>query len=284
MTGRGLQLLPILVLASATAFGGATPPGAHRVSREQIAEAMRASQGFDLLATANGARLNAEVLLRLVRAAEAARLEDGLLFVDREDWFQAFLERTGIAEDRAPLYVRLARQHGQDTFVDFRPGHVIRRVVQGPAPRLAVNVRIAWEARPGAPASYSYDDLRSTPTLRVTSERVISYRLLDFGDMIVFDEVSGLKGRPTSGPLGVLFDLIGEASLVESRMAVAPDGIQISRGRGKKGFLQATSTVTVYPDGRAEKGLPPNRPDLADVETRLKQPIGLVYEPMELRP
>jgi hypothetical protein len=284
MTGRTLRRLPVLVLASSLAAAGQTPPGAYRVSRGQIAEAMHACQGFDPVATANGARLNGEVLLRLVRAAQAAGLQGGLLFFDREDWFQAFLERTGLAEDGAPLYVRLARQHGQDTLVDFRPGRVIRRVVQGPVPRLAVNVRIAWEARPGAPASYSYDDLRSTPTLRVTSERVISYRLLDYGDMVVFDQVSGLKGRPTSGPLGVLFDLIGEASLVESRMAVASDGIQISRGRGKKGFLQATSTVTIYPDGRAEKGLPPNRPDLAEVETRLKQAVELVYEPMELRP
>ncbi len=118
----------------------------------------------------------------------------------------------------------------------------------------------------------------------MTNERVISYRLLDYGDMIVFDQVSGLKGRPTSGPLGVLFNLIGEASLVESRMAIASDGIQISRGRGRKGFLQATSTVTIYPDGRAERGLPPNRPDLAEVEARLKRPVELDYEPLELRP
>jgi hypothetical protein len=277
-------VLRFLLLASVVASVDALPVGAHRVGRAQIVEAMRASQGFDLAATANGARLNAEVLLRLVRAARDTGPGAELLFLDREDWFQAYLERTGLTQDRVPLYVRLSRAHGQDTTVDFRPGRVVRRVVKGPEPRTAANVRIAWPDRPGAPKSYSYDDTRASPTLRVTNERVISYRLLDYGDMIAFGEIRGLKGRPTSGPLGLLFDLIGEASIVESRMALAPDGIQVSRGQGRKGFLQATSTVTVYPDGRAEKGLPPNRPDLAEVELRLKRPIELVYQPLEPLP
>ena len=131
---------------------------------------------------------------------------------------------------------------------------------------------------PHRPAS-SYEDTLSTPQLKVTNERVITYRLLDYGDMMVFDEITGFRGRPTTGLLGLLFQVIGEGHVVESRVAVAPGGLQITRARAKKVFEVAT-TVTVYPDGRTEKDLPPGRGDLAPIEARLKQPLRLRYLPM----
>jgi hypothetical protein len=120
---------------------------------------------------------------------------------------------------------------------------------------------------------------RSSP--RYCGERVLSYRLLDFGDMTVFDDIRGLRGRPTSGILGLLFQLIGEGHVMENRMAISGDGLQVSRARARKAFFEVVSTVTVYPDGRTEKDVPPGRPDLAALEARLKQPLKLSHPPLE---
>jgi hypothetical protein len=248
-----------------------------RVPREPILAAMRESQGYELTATANGPRLQAEVLLRLVRSARERDPQGAPLFIDRGDWFAAFLERTGLPPERAPLYARLAYEHAQHTLVEYREARVV--AAAEPRPIAAANVLVYWERGPGRRESYSYDDDRASPRLRVTCRRVIRYRLLDYGDRIVYAEVRGLRGRPTSGVLGALFDLIGEASILETRMAVSPDGFQVSRGRGRKAFFDATVTVTIDPSGRAVKGLPRDRPDLRALEARLKQPLRLVFVP-----
>jgi hypothetical protein len=261
------------------------PPAARRVvTRDELAAAMAESRGYDLTATANGARLHAEVLLRLVRAAHARDPQGPPLHIDREDWFLAFLDRTGLTPAQAPLYARLAYQHGQDTEVDHREGRVLAAVLAGPAPRLAANVRVYWPSRPGAAESFSYEDTLASPRLRVTMRREIRYRLLDYGDMVVYAEVSGLRGRPVSGVLGALFHVIGEVPIVENRMAVAADGVQVSRGRGRKGLIDVTTTVTLLPSGRADRGLPPGRPDLVALAARLERPIRLSFVPFPVGP
>jgi hypothetical protein len=99
--------------------------------------------------------------------------------------------------------------------------------------------------------------------------------------MIVMDRIRGLTGRPTTGLLAILFRLIGEGDLVETRIAVSPDGMQVVRGTGRKGFLSVTTTATITPDGRGSKDLPEGRPDLRAVEDRLKRPIEVEYVPLE---
>ena len=113
--------------------------------------------------------------------------------------------------------------------------------------------------------------------VKVADHRLITYRLLDFGDRIVYDEIEGLRGRPTSGVLGFLFRIIGEGSMVHSRMAISRDGLQVSRASAKKAFFGITTTVTVYPDGRTEKDLPAGRPDLLALEALLEQPLEIDY-------
>ncbi|MFQ5700139.1 MAG: hypothetical protein ACE5IL_17895, partial [Myxococcota bacterium] len=90
----------------------------------------------------------------------------------------------------------------------------------------------------------------------------------------------GLSGRPVSGLLGLLFDIIGEGSLKESRIAISKDGLQILRGRSQKIF-SLRLTATIYPDGRSIKGIPEDRPDLREIETRLKVPLKIEYLPYE---
>jgi hypothetical protein len=271
--------LPAIGLAWSL-LGGVLPIPAQDlrpVAREDIAQAMKHSQGYDLTATANGPRLQAEVLLRLVHEARLLDPSRRPLLLGHREWFEAFLERTGLTESSAPLYVRLANQLGQDTQVDYRREDVVEAVVQGPEPITVANVRISWPDVPGRPSSYSYDDVLSRPPLRVTQKRLITYRLVDYGDRVWYAEVSGLHGRPTSGALGLLFDLIGEARVVESRSAFSTDGYQVVRGRARKLWIDRTETVTVWPDGHAERGVPPQRVDLMTLEARLREPLSIRF-------
>ena len=268
--------------AGILAILGAAPTPGHPVrpvTRAEMIEAMGRSQGYDATATANGARFQAEVLLHIARGARERDPGGPPLFLDHEDWFQALLARTGLAADQAPLFARLAREHGQDIEVEYRPARVIARVESGPKPQFAANVTIGWPRAQGGSSRYSYDDLLSTPRLRVTIERVLRYRLLDFDDVIVYAELQGIAGRPTSGLLGFLFRLMGEGHVEESRMAISRDGLQISRARASKAFFSLTTTVTVSPDDRTEKDLPAGRPDLLEIEARLKQPLGIAFAP-----
>lgn len=250
------------------------------VSEAEILAAMRASAGFDPTATTNNPRFQAEVLLHLLRSVPSADPEAAHLFLGHREWFLAYLERTGLAAERAPLFARLALEHRQDLEVDARPGRVVERVVEGPPPRLAANVTIGWPAGRPPRERYSYDDTLAIPDLRVTNERVIAYRLVDYGDLVVYDEIDGLRGRPTEGFLGFLFDVIGEGSVRWNRMALAADGVQVSRARATKGPFAVESTITVFPDGRVEKDLTPGRPDLVPLEKRLLEKRKLRFRPL----
>jgi hypothetical protein len=243
----------------------------------ELLEVMRVSRGYDPLATTNGARFQAQVLLTLARRARAGTADGPPLLVRHQDWYRALLDATGIPAERAPLYVQLAFRHGQDIGIEYRPEHVVREVVKGPKPVQALRVTISWPAAPGAASEYSYEDTVSTPHLKVTNKRVIEYQLLDFGDEVVFDEIEGLFGRPTSGALGLLFQVLGEGRVVQYRMAFAPDGTLVSRGRARKAFFEIATTVTVQPDGRSEKGVPPD-PRLVALEERLKRPLEIRYQ------
>jgi len=259
-------------------LAAAAAPAPVAVPYAEVVEAMRASSGYDRLATTNGGRLQSDVLLRLARRARARAPDGPPLLVRHDDWFRALLEVTGVAAERAPLYAVLAHRYGQDVVADHGAGRVVRQVVSGPAPLLALSVTISWPDGPGVPQEYSYEDTTSTPHVEVTDHRVIRYRLLDFGDMIAFEEMEGIAGRPTTGALGLLFKVLGRGRIVEYRLAVAPSGVQVSRGRAKKGFFEVATTVTVQPDGRAERGVPAD-PVLRALEGRLQQPLDIRYAP-----
>ena len=240
-------------------------PGYQVVSRAEIVEAMRQCDDYDPTATTNGARFQGEMILYLAQKARARDPQGLPLFIGYENWFQAFMEVTARAEDAMPQYAQLSYQHKQNMEVDYRVDRVIREIVEAPTPELAVNVRIWWEDQPGKPDRYSYMDTLSTPHLKVTNQRVMTYRLLDFGNWVAYDEIKGLTGRPTSGILGFLFRIIGEGRILQTRMAISKDGLQFNRATAKKGFIKRIDTVTVYPDGKMEKDIPPDRPDLLEI-------------------
>jgi hypothetical protein len=274
-----LLILPALLAAADLAIG-AERFGARVVERDEILQAMKQVTGYSLTATTNGPRFQSDVILRLARNAAARDPARQPIFIGHQEWFDAYLQRTGLTRERAPLFVRMAYDYGQDSIVDYRTERVIEGAPAVNMPLHAMNVCIWWPQREGGPSSYSYEDTLSSPQLKVTNERVMTYRLLDYGDMRAFEEITGLRGRPTTGVLGMLFSVIGEGYLVESRIAIAPDGLQVTRARAKKLFEVAT-TVTVAPDGRTEKDVPAGRPDLTALDARLKQPLRLKHPPME---
>jgi hypothetical protein len=263
------------------ASGAAADEAARVVSRDEILDAMRLSRGYSLTATANGPRLQAEVVLHIIRESERTDPERRPLRFGHREWYEAFLERTGLAPEEAPIYVRRPFEVGQDLVVDYRRERVIDEVVKGPRPRIAANVRISWPEAPGTPDSYSYEDLLSDPHLKVTQKRLIRYRLVEYADRIWYAEVRGLHGRPTSGVLGLFFALLGEGRVVESRSAFSPDGLQVVRGRAHKLLFTRVGTVTVWPDGHAEPGIPEGRPDLRPLEQRLKEPLEIRFQPLD---
>ena len=242
---------------------------------------MEARQGYDLTATTNGARFQAEVLLDILRASRARDPDGPPLFIGHAEWFAAYLERTGLRPESAPVFNRLAYEYGQDLEVDARADRVIEKVIEGPVPLLAANVTIGWRPSSSKRNRYSYEDKLAVPDLKVTNERVITYRLLDYGDVVAYDEIEGLLGRPTEGFLGLLFNLIGEGNVHWSRMTIAADGLQVSRARAGKGPFKVETSVTVFPDGRMEKDVPAGRPDLKSLEQRLLLARKVRYRPLD---
>jgi hypothetical protein len=258
---------------------GASAEPAQPVAFAELLEAMGAERGYDARKTTNLARFQAGVLQRLAGQARERRPDGPPLFIGHADWFHAYLRTVGLAVEEASISSRLSFENRQDVWVEYRAERVIRKVVEGPPVQLALNVSVAPLPGAAVPARYSYDDLASTPHLRVTVEREYRYRLLGFSDQVFFDGIEGLHGRPTTGLLGLLFRLIGEAHPVYSRIAVASDDVQVVVGHARKGFLSRTATVTIQPDGTADAGVPKGRADLAALERRLRQPIRIEYAP-----
>jgi len=284
---RHLSLLALALVALAPAAGAIdgldVPTGAEHVSMARLLAAMNHVQGYELAPTTNGARLQADVLRELILEHEANDPEERPLFIGHGEWYEAFLARTGIDSTKAPLYIRVSYDIGQDMLVDYRRGQVVEAVLQGPTPRFAADVRLFWKGA-AKPDQFGYDDLFSRPHLRVTEKRLVSYRMVDYADRLWYTEVRGLRGRPTSGPLGVLFDLIGEAKVDESRSAHVADGVQVVRGKASKWGFERTETMTVFRDGRVERGVPPERGDLQALEARLKEPLKVRFKPLPAGP
>lgn len=254
--------------------------GIRTVTQDQIARAMRAqkSQGYDLTATSNGVRLQVGVILDLVWEAAQSDPERRPLRINHEDYHDAFLEVLELSPEEAPDFIRAAYEAREDQLVEYRRERVIARVRSGGDPRAAMTVLAGWPERPGVPPRYTYEDTQSEPNVRVTHEQVNSYRILDFGDMIIYDDIRGIRGRATSGVLGVLFSIIGDGRAVQTRLAFSSDGLQVARTTAQK-IVRITQTVTVYPDGRVEPDVPADRPHLRPIAERLEQPLEVDYLP-----
>jgi len=247
------------------------------VPRDEIVRAMRVQKdlGYNLCATANGARFNAGVLLDLARNRHDPQRSPFVLTHD--DYFAAFAAVAGC--NPVPTFIQIAHDRHEDQYVDYRRERVIASLHGVPEP-FAMNVVTGWI---GAPASYSYEDRAGNPALRVTHSRVTSYRLADFGGLLLFDDIHGLSGRALDGLLGLVFKVIGDARAIRSFIAVAADGTQVTRSTGRKGLLTVSPYATVDRAGRGEKDVP-GRNDLQALKSRIENTAGAIdirYVPIQ---
>ncbi|MCC6318442.1 MAG: hypothetical protein IT361_12215 [Gemmatimonadaceae bacterium] len=274
-----LAAFAVLVFSGALSAQDSTlGPGFVRAPRDEVIAAMREEHrlGYNLRATANGARLQAGVLLRLAHAAHARDSLGVPFLVTFDDYEAAFREVTGVSDDSLPVFIRIATRYRESLLVEHRMSHVLERIIEGRQPLLALRVRGGWAD--ASQKSYSYEDNSGSPHLRVRHDRDTRYTIVDYGNMVLHDQIRGIGGRATSGVLGLMFDLLGDARATQSRFAFADSGVQVARVSAKKGPFSVTQTVTVLTSGVAEKGTPRGRDDLKAIARTLeRERVSLAY-------
>ena len=269
-------LLTLALGASAQASGPQVCAEPYRVSREEVLQAMRSHGDYSLTSTTTSMRFGAEALLELVRRRQAEAPGSTRLFVAQADWFAAHLETAGVTYDEMSAGARAAFEHHQDAVVDYGP-HVVERVEEGPTPRMALDVTIFWPDSGGAPSRFSYEDTLSVPRLKVYDHRIVRFKLLEYDDMLVFDEVRGISVRPM-GFLSAVFAVLGKPDLKQTRIAVSADQWQVVRGEVKVlPGVSKSGTAAIEPGGRGHEEIPADRPDLAALKQSLNRRIQLRY-------
>jgi hypothetical protein len=247
-----------------------------RVSRAEILQAMSAHGDYSITSTTTSMRFGAEALLAMVRRRRQETPESTRFFVDQSDWFAAHLETAGVTYAEMSAAARAGFEHHQDALVEYGPG-VVDEVLEGPAPILALDVTIFWPDSAGAPSEFSYRDSLSIPRMDVYDNRVIRFKLLEYDDMLVFDEVTGISVRPL-GFLSAVFALLGKPDVKQTRIAVSADQWQVVRGHLRVfPGISKTGTAAIEPDGRGHEGLPPDRADLRALKVLLRRPLELRY-------
>jgi len=276
--GVHAALTAVLAGAPGLLTGQGPEPGPVPVPRDDILTAMQedAAKGYNLRVVTNASRLSTAVLLAVSRAARDAK--DGRrLLLHHEDWYGAYQAVTGLPDDSIPEFMALQRTHGQDQIIDHDPATVRYDVRKGRTPEMVIRITATWPDGEDVPERYTFVDTTADPKMRVINERVITYYLLDFGDMIVQDAISGIGGRPTEGALGAVFAVIGDGYAVQSRFAISKDGLMVTYATARKGFITVNPVSTTLRDGTVLKGVPDDRPDLEAIVERLNGDLEVEY-------
>lgn len=278
----GLLVLPVL-LAAAPLTGaqpapeGAAPPCRLRlVPGPEVESAIRSARGYDITAAPNQARFLADVFLELARRYRERAPDGPPLVVRQEEFFPAFLRVTGLRPEEAPPAFRKAHRFGQRMVVEYRRERVLEGMEAGPEPRQALAVRAAWPDTGSLPSSYTYRDTASDPDVRVRHRRQVTYRLLEFVAVVAYDRMEGVSGRPTSGALGALFDVVGMADILESRLVPAGEGAQVTYSRVRK-VVPVETVATITAEGRARRGIPEGKPRYRRLERMVRRAVEPTY-------
>jgi hypothetical protein len=250
----------------------------YRVSRGEILQAMSAHGPYSLTSTTTSMLFGSKALLALVRRRQQEAPRSTQLLIDHADWFTAHRETAGVPYAKMSEAARAGFENHQDVLVDYG-SRVVEQVREGPTPRTALDVMIFWPDSGGATHEFSYKDTLSVPKVDVFNHRVIRFKMLEYDDMLLFDEVSGISVRPV-GFLSAVFAVIGKPDLKQTRLAISPDYWQVVRGRVKILLgISKTGTATIEPGGRGHEGVPADRPDLAALKERMKRSLELHYGP-----
>ena len=234
--------------------------------------------GYDKTLTTNYSRFVADFLLGLAAHPDLPRQRQSFQ-IQPERFMSAWRSATGRKTDEAPVSMRRVLEYGQRFAVDTAPDLDLEDREAGSA----LAVRVSWPEDAGLDNSYTYEDTLSDPDVRIRQARVIRYLLIDFGDVVAYERMSGVSGRPTSGALGALFSMLGMADIESTRQAIAADGTQVNRTRVRKLF-PFTALATVTPDGTARRGVPDGRDDLELLADKLEFDLDLRIESPWPRP
>jgi len=241
------------------------------VDTDTMREVMSGIRGYDTSATTNQSRFVADFLFALARRPEITD-PSGTFQVQPERFFEAWLDVAGKRADQAPVSMRKVLEYGQRFVIDTRMS--VRISPASSEARQVLGVRASWPDAPDDAEHYSYHDTMAEPSIRLRHDRIITYQLIDFGDFVAYENMQGIRGRPTSGALGALFNLLGMAEILQSRFAVAEDQTQVNRSRVKKLF-SFTALTTISPEGVAQRGIPDDRNDLRALADRLEAEIQI---------
>lgn len=248
----------------------------YKVSRDEILQAMSSHGAYSLTTTTTSSRFGAEALLEIVRRRIQKFPGSTQFLIPQSDWFAAHLETAGVTYAEMSEAARAGFEHHQNALVDYGP-QVVDQVLEGPAPIMSLDVMMFRPDSEGAGSEFSYKDTLSVPRLDVYNDRIVRFKLLEYDDMLVFDQVTGISVRP-KGFLSALFAVVGKPDLKQSRIARSADQWQVMRGRVKVfPGISKTGTATIEPGGRAHEGVPPDRADLKALEERLRRPLKLRY-------
>jgi hypothetical protein len=254
----------------------------YRVPRATILQAMRSHGDYSLTSTTTSMLFGARALLTIVRQRQREAPEETQFLIDHADWFAAHLETAGVPYARMSESARAGFEHRQDVLVDYGP-QVVERVEEGPTPRTSLDITMFVTDSSGRSAEFAYKDTLTVPKVDVFNQRVVRTKMLEFDDMLVFDQVSGISVRPL-GFLSALFTLVGKPDLKETRLATSDDYWQVVRGRVNVMLgISKTGTATIEPDGRGHEGVPRDRPDLATLAKRIRRPVEVRYGPPSCR-
>ncbi len=250
----------------------------HRISRQEILQAMSAHGAYSLTSTTTSMRFEAEALLAMVRRRQREVPGSTQFLISQPDWFAAHLATAGVTYAEMSPAARAGFEHRQDALIDYGPG-VVERVVDGPAPTRSVDVTIFLPDSVSTPAEFSYKDTLSVPPVTMFNKRVIRFKLLEYEDMLVFDQVTGISIRPT-GFFAAVFAVLGKPELKQTRLAVGAGEWQVMRVQVSVfPGISKTGTASIEPGGRAHEGIPRGQADLGALAKRMRQPVKLRYGP-----
>ena len=250
--------------------------GHNLIGIETMDKVVESIKGYDTGAVINQSRFVADFLFGLARRDDVSGAT-GVFQIQPQRFFRAWLKATGTSAEDAPVSMRKVLDFNQRFVVDTRAAVELSPTL--PAARQVLAVHVSWPAAPRVADHYSYEDTMADPSVRMRHDRVITYALIDFGDVVAFENMTGIYGKPTSGGLGALFKFLGTARILSSRFAVADDQTQVNLSRVRKLF-SFTTLATITPDGTAARGIPDDRADLqllanrleADIEIELRSP------------
>jgi hypothetical protein len=245
-----------------------------QVGIDELRDVIASIDGFDITATTNQGRFVADVLLGLAAGFYASD-PDGMPFeIGPEDFFDAVVFAAGIEPGEMPIGFRRALEVGQVFTVDYRQARLVEGGAAAGEIEQVLAVAVRWPD--DGPGHYEYEDTDASPNVLLRYESEVNYRLVRLPDRVLYDDVEGLSGRPTSGALGALFRVLGRASIQSSHFAVADDQTLVAYTRGRRLFSFST-LATVRPDGSTSRGVPDDRDDLEAMGERLSRLPDIRY-------